>query len=314
MVMKECYVRKGTWLEGLTNILATLEGLGKGAYVGMLEDNKYKKVHCVRECKLSCRRIRLGKVISEAGAYVGMLEDNKYKKVHCVRECKLSCRRIRLGKVISEAGLRVIVAREVIKIEIIKGLIMWMFPKESDKIVMYIDGLPKMIHAKNKRKLKDTSKNNKNQQQNKKQNTGRVYTTGSSDKKPYGGSKPLCSKCNYHYDGSKPLCFKCNYHHDGQCAPKCHKCNRVGHLARNRKSTVNGNTANNQRGTRACQKPACFECEAQGHFKRECPKLKNKNHELGSFDVIIGMDWLAKYHAVIVCAEKIVRIPWEMKP
>ncbi|GJV05075.1 putative reverse transcriptase domain-containing protein [Tanacetum coccineum] len=32
--------------------------------------------------------------------------------------------------------------------------------------------------------------------------------------------------------------------------------------------------------------------------------------ELGSFDVIIGMDWLAKYHAVIVCAEKIVRIPW----
>nr|GFA08396.1 reverse transcriptase domain-containing protein [Tanacetum cinerariifolium] len=32
--------------------------------------------------------------------------------------------------------------------------------------------------------------------------------------------------------------------------------------------------------------------------------------ELGSFDVIIGMDWLAKYQALIVCAEKIVRIPW----
>ncbi|GJW81745.1 putative reverse transcriptase domain-containing protein [Tanacetum coccineum] len=32
--------------------------------------------------------------------------------------------------------------------------------------------------------------------------------------------------------------------------------------------------------------------------------------ELGSFDVIVGMDWLAKYHAVIDCAEKIVRIPW----
>ncbi|GJR70464.1 reverse transcriptase domain-containing protein [Tanacetum coccineum] len=29
--------------------------------------------------------------------------------------------------------------------------------------------------------------------------------------------------------------------------------------------------------------------------------------ELGSFDVIVGMDWLAKYHAVIDCAEKIVR-------
>ncbi|GKC58600.1 putative reverse transcriptase domain-containing protein, partial [Tanacetum coccineum] len=32
--------------------------------------------------------------------------------------------------------------------------------------------------------------------------------------------------------------------------------------------------------------------------------------ELGSFDVIIGMDWLAKYHAVIVYAEKIIRIPF----
>ncbi|GKD21432.1 putative reverse transcriptase domain-containing protein [Tanacetum coccineum] len=32
--------------------------------------------------------------------------------------------------------------------------------------------------------------------------------------------------------------------------------------------------------------------------------------ELGSFDVIIGMDWLSKYHAVIVCDEKIVRIPF----
>ncbi|GJT98016.1 hypothetical protein Tco_1093534 [Tanacetum coccineum] len=35
--------------------------------------------------------------------------------------------------------------------------------------------------------------------------------------------------------------------------------------------------------------------------------------ELGSFDAIIGMDWLAKYQAVIVCAERIVRIPWRNK-
>ncbi|GJX94972.1 putative reverse transcriptase domain-containing protein [Tanacetum coccineum] len=33
--------------------------------------------------------------------------------------------------------------------------------------------------------------------------------------------------------------------------------------------------------------------------------------ELGSFDVIIGMDWLSKYHALIDYAEKIVCIPWE---
>ncbi|GJQ96090.1 putative reverse transcriptase domain-containing protein [Tanacetum coccineum] len=32
--------------------------------------------------------------------------------------------------------------------------------------------------------------------------------------------------------------------------------------------------------------------------------------EMGSFDVIIGMDWLTKYHAVIDCAKKIARIPF----
>ncbi|GJX55944.1 putative reverse transcriptase domain-containing protein [Tanacetum coccineum] len=69
----------------------------------------------------------------------------------------------------------------------------------------------------------------------------------------------------------------------------------------------------------------------QGHYRNECPKLKNQNHgnkarnkngvghplnidlmpvELGSFDIIIGMDWLANHHAVIVCDEKIVRIPY----
>nr|GEV78475.1 hypothetical protein [Tanacetum cinerariifolium] len=88
---------------------------------------------------------------------------------------------------------------------------------------------------------------------------GRIF----SEKKPYGGSKPLCSKCNYH--------------HDGLCAPKCHKCNRVGHLARHYRSPTNANTANNQKGTGASQKATCFECGAQGYFKRECPKLKYNN-------------------------------------
>ncbi|GJZ69928.1 reverse transcriptase domain-containing protein [Tanacetum coccineum] len=32
--------------------------------------------------------------------------------------------------------------------------------------------------------------------------------------------------------------------------------------------------------------------------------------ELGSFDVIIGIDWLAKYHALIVCDEKVFCIPY----
>ncbi|GJY81965.1 reverse transcriptase domain-containing protein [Tanacetum coccineum] len=167
-----------------------------------------------------------------------------------------------------------------------------MFLEESDKIEKYVDGLPDMIHgsvmasklktmqdaiefetelmdkkmrtfaerqSENKRKQGDNQ-----QQQNKRQNTGRAYVAGFGEKKPYGGSKPLC--------------LKCNYHHDGQCAPKCHKCNRAGHLAHDCRSAANANTANNQRGTRTGQKPICYECGAQGHFKKGCPKLNNNNH------------------------------------
>ncbi|GKA28548.1 putative reverse transcriptase domain-containing protein [Tanacetum coccineum] len=32
--------------------------------------------------------------------------------------------------------------------------------------------------------------------------------------------------------------------------------------------------------------------------------------ELGSFDIIIGLDWLAKYYALIICDRKVVRIPY----
>nr|GFA47481.1 hypothetical protein [Tanacetum cinerariifolium] len=91
-----------------------------------------------------------------------------------------------------------------------------------------------------KRKFENTSRNTQNQQQqhsNKRQNTGRVYTAASSEKKQYEGSKPLCAKCNYH--------------HDGPCAPK---------------------------DTGLGQKTACYECGVQGHFRRECPKLKNNNN------------------------------------
>ncbi|GKD58588.1 putative reverse transcriptase domain-containing protein, partial [Tanacetum coccineum] len=112
----------------------------------------------------------------------------------------------------------------------------------------------------------------------------------------------------------------------------------------------NTNVANAQRDNRAVPKGnGCFEYGAPGHFKRDCPKLKNKDGgyrnaqgwvyavrnaeknenasrnpdsnvvmdlmpiELGSFDVIIGMDWLRRCHAVIVCDEKLVPIPYRNK-
>ncbi|GJR83731.1 putative reverse transcriptase domain-containing protein [Tanacetum coccineum] len=179
-----------------------------------------------------------------------------------------------------------------------------MFPEESDKIERYVGGLPDMIHgnivaskpktmqeavematelmdkrvstiaerqAENKRKFENTSRNNQNQQQqNKRQNTGRAYTAGSGDKKQYGGSRPLCSRCNYH--------------HDGPCAPKCYKCNKFGHIARDCRSAGNANNTNNKKGTRSGQRPTCFKCGVQGHFKKECPRLKNNKGNRGNQD------------------------------
>nr|GEV92244.1 putative reverse transcriptase domain-containing protein [Tanacetum cinerariifolium] len=59
--------------------------------------------------------------------------------------------------------------------------------------------------AKHNRKLDDTSRNKQHQQQPfKRNNVARAYTAGPGDKKPYGGIKPLCPKCNYHHDGTIP--------------------------------------------------------------------------------------------------------------
>ncbi|GJW67166.1 putative reverse transcriptase domain-containing protein [Tanacetum coccineum] len=45
-----------------------------------------------------------------------------------------------------------------------------------------------------------------------------------------------------------------------------------------KRSTGNTNVANTQKGNGAAPKGnGCFECGAPGHFKRDCPKLKNKD-------------------------------------
>ncbi|GJU46442.1 putative reverse transcriptase domain-containing protein, partial [Tanacetum coccineum] len=151
-----------------------------------------------------------------------------------------------------------------------------MFPEESDKIERYVGGLPDMIHgnivaSKPKTMQEDVEKATELMDkkvstiaERQAKNKRKAYTAGTGEKKPYGGSKPLCTKCNYH--------------HDGPCDPKCHKCNKVGHFARDCRSARNANNANNQRGTGSGQKPTCFECGVQGHFKRECLKLKNNKN------------------------------------
>ncbi|GJX01780.1 putative reverse transcriptase domain-containing protein [Tanacetum coccineum] len=286
------------------------------------------------------------------------------------------------------------------------------FHEESDEVEKYDGGLPDMIQGnvmsyqpktmeKSIEFSNDQMDKKGHQQQNKRQNTRRAYTAGPGEKREYTGSLPLCTKCNYHYKGL--------------CAPMCNKCKKIGHLARDCRSS-GPNSNNNNRGNFGITQNAvtCYECGVQGNFK-DCLKLKSGNRgnqhgngnalakvyvvgnaginpdsnvvmgtfllndryasilfdtgadrsfvsttfssliditpttldhyydveladgkiigintiirgftlnfldhplninlmpvELGSFDVIIGMDWLSKYHAIIDCAEKIVRIP-----
>nr|GEZ85564.1 reverse transcriptase domain-containing protein [Tanacetum cinerariifolium] len=136
------------------------------------------------------------------------------------------------------------------------------------KVERYIGGLPDMIHgsvkaskpqtmqeaiefsnemmdkmmlthverqAEQKKKFDDPSRNNQHKQHLfKRNNVARAYTAGPGDKKPYVGTKPLCSKCNYY--------------HDGPCTPKCTNCKKIGHWARDckvRPAATNNNNPNN---------------------------------------------------------------------
>nr|GEU93793.1 retrotransposon protein, putative, Ty3-gypsy subclass [Tanacetum cinerariifolium] len=115
----------------------------------------------------------------------------------------------------------------------------------------------------NKRKADESFRNNHGHQQQpfKRKNVAKVYNMGTGEKKPYSGNLP-----------------KCYFHYNGPCTQKCHKCTKVGHFARDCRSSSNANVANAQRNNGENPKGnGCFECGAPGHFKRDCPKLKNKD-------------------------------------
>ncbi|GKC51274.1 putative reverse transcriptase domain-containing protein [Tanacetum coccineum] len=241
-----------------------------------------------------------------------------------------------------------------------------MFLEESDEVEKYVGGLPDMIQgsvmapklkkmqdaiefatklmdqkirtlaerqAENKRRFKDTSRNNQNQQQPfKRHNVARAYTAGPREK------KPNCPKLKNKNQG--------NQARNGNAMARAYG---VGSAVTNQNSNVVTGTflLNNHYAS------ILFDTGADRSFVstafsslidiiittldhaydveladsriiwvntliRGCI-LNFLNHpfnidlmpiEMGSFDIIIGMDWLSKYHAVIVYDEKIIRIPF----
>nr|GFC41133.1 hypothetical protein [Tanacetum cinerariifolium] len=182
-----------------------------------------------------------------------------------------------------------------------------------------------------KRKANDSPRNNQ-QQPHKKQNVARSYTAGPGEKK--------CGKCK-RYGHTTTDCRvntnnnnNNNHNNKNQKARACYECGNTRHIKKNcpkLKNHGNGSGKGVARGRvyalggREASPDSNVITElADGKiigFKtiiRGCT-LNFMNHPfnidlmpvlLGSFDVIIGMDWLTKYHGVIICDEKIVRVPF----
>ncbi|GJY93947.1 hypothetical protein Tco_0509729 [Tanacetum coccineum] len=189
-----------------------------------------------------------------------------------------------------------------------------MVPKENDKIKRFIWGLSDNIHGnvtsskpvrlqdairmaiglmdqkvcmytgrnvEQKRKFDNNPRGNRVQQPPfKRQNVAQPVTMGKNKRRGYVRSAPYCKKCILYHEGP------CTGHYKSDC-PKLKNHNR-GNSAAN----------NDSRG------------EAYALGGGDGNPDSNVITELGSFYVVIGMDWLSKYHDVIVCDEKIVRIPY----
>ncbi|GJV55664.1 putative reverse transcriptase domain-containing protein [Tanacetum coccineum] len=178
-------------------------------------------------------------------------------------------------------------------------------------------------------------------------NKKKAYTIEANGKKAYAGNLPHCNKCKLHH--VRPCTLKCSKckrvgHMTRDCRasvaamkeranvanPKAtityYECGRLGHFRNKCQKLRNQNQVNQIWKEKALKNfNIKYPIElVNGRLIGSDTVLKDctlglLGHpfninlmpvELGSFDLIIGIDWLANHHAVIVCDEKIVRIPY----
>ncbi|GJU79027.1 putative reverse transcriptase domain-containing protein [Tanacetum coccineum] len=234
-----------------------------------------------------------------------------------------------------------------------------MVPDEEDKVERFIGGLPDNIQgnvivaeptklqdairiannlmdqklkgyarsAENMRRLENNPRDNRGQQLVfKRQNVGgqnvaRAYTAGNNERKGYVGSLPYYNKCRLHHEG---MCTRAAV--GNQPGVICYECGRLGHFRKDCPKLRNqnrGNQTRNKSGNKTGNQTGGNEATAKAYAIGGGGTNPDSNvvtgHpfdidlmpvELGSFDVIIGMDWLAKYHALIVYGEKVICIPY----
>ncbi|GJR54934.1 putative reverse transcriptase domain-containing protein [Tanacetum coccineum] len=219
-----------------------------------------------------------------------------------------------------------------------------MDPEEEDRVKKFIGGLPDNIQgnviAAEPTRLQDVVRISNNLMDQKLkgyantrgQNVARAYMAGNNEKNGYEGTLPFCNKW------------------PNQGVITCFECGAQGHYRKDYPKVKNQNHGNKARVPDARGKayvlgggdatrvptlalldiiPSAFDVSyavelADGRTSETNTVLRGctlglLGHpfnidlmpiDLGSFNVIIGMDWLAKNHAVIVCDEKIVRIPY----